>query len=1193
MNKTTANAKRFLLLVIMLAAMQTTLAQGGNHSIARTWVEQLLFSIRNDFARPPVHARNLFHVSVAMHDAWAAYEDGVEFYFLGQEVHGFYSEFYGVPLELDSATRVAKQHEAISFAAYRLIRQRFMNAPGAFFIYEGADSVMLANNYDITNSSTNYLEDGPAALGNYIAEQIIQYGFQDGSNQIGNYDYQYYTPANTPIEVELPGNPNMVDPDRWQPISLSNPIDQAGNPLPSTPLHLGPEWGDVYPFSLLPSDMSLHVRDGHTYQVYHDPGAPPYLDQINPTEMEDFFKWNFVLVSIWQSHLDPDDNTMWDISPNSIGNIQNYPQSWAEYDSFYDLFDGGDPGIGYAVNPATGLPYAPQVVKRSDYGRVLAEFWADGLDSETPPGHWFNIYNEVSDHPQFERKWKGEGNELGKLEYDLKAYLTLGGAMHDAAISAWSIKGWYDYPRAVSTIRYMADRGQSSDPMLPNFNPAGLPLIPGHVELVELGDPLAGVSNEHVDKIKLHTWRGPEYINDPLTDYAGVGWILAENWWPYQRPSFVSPPFAGYVSGHSTFSSAAAEVMTFITGSPYFPGGMSGFVAEMNDFLAFEQGPSQTITLQWAKYKDASDQCSLSRIWGGIHPPIDDIPGRFIGEDVGQEACALADQIIAHNQPIVTNVTSNFSTINTDLIGQNLSLTFEFDSIMSTSVDPHINFLINNPVGAAINVVGSSWLSSTSYEVIYSIDGTDLEMNNMYIHIDSAVSAFGTLQKPCVSIPMFTYDTKIPEIDSVLVNYYVINSGHNNDQLLVDIYFSEDCDQSTPTIDFSPVLPLSYSFDISVASSWIAPNHYQGVFDISLLDPLIEYVDFSISGVMDNAGNEMLNVVSIDSVLIDTEIPVVTSALANEAYLNIYDIGSEAYSIDLLFSKEMNTSTLPVIVFDYGGSSVQPLDLNLTLSQWNSSSSLTLVYNLPLTSEVELIEMSLILEYNEDVSGNIISNEALNIELSIDTKRPEVYIAIPSQSFVDITNFVNQDFYIDIVFDETMDVSTIPIAEIQNGGSPVGIIAYNPFTSEWLNQQVFRAKFTLPNQVVNETDLSVMLALGQDSLLNPQIVFVSNGMFDVNYDPVELGLSDLEKSEIFLFPNPVSKGADVNVQSDGATVFESYSIMDQMGRVVSAGDIVYQGSNIVISNLNLSHGIYVVRLIAKNSYVDLRLAVHE
>ena len=50
-------------------------------------------------------------------------------------------------------------------------------------------------------------------------------------------------------------------------------------------------------------------------------------------------------------------------------------------------------------------------------------------------------------------------------------------------------------------------------------------------------------------------------------------------WVPYQRPSFVTPPFAGYVSGHSTFSRAAADTMTYITGNPFFPGGLATFVA--------------------------------------------------------------------------------------------------------------------------------------------------------------------------------------------------------------------------------------------------------------------------------------------------------------------------------------------------------------------------------------------------------------------------------------------------------------------------------------------------------------------------------------------------------------------------------------------------------------------------------------
>ena len=48
------------------------------------------------------------------------------------------------------------------------------------------------------------------------------------------------------------------------------------------------------------------------------------------------------------------------------------------------------------------------------------------------------------------------------------------------------------------------------------------------------------------------------------------------------------------------------------------------------------------ITLQWATYQDASDQCSLSRIWGGIHPPADDLPGRHMGQVIGPEAVTEA-----------------------------------------------------------------------------------------------------------------------------------------------------------------------------------------------------------------------------------------------------------------------------------------------------------------------------------------------------------------------------------------------------------------------------------------------------------------------------------------------------------------------------------------------------------------------
>ena len=617
---------------------QTTITQDAREpSVGKQWNNVVLDAIRNDFARPTVHARNLFHTSAAMYDIWSVFDATSSMWLLGKTVGGFSCPFDGFPAPSD--VHPARE-EAISFAIYRLIEHRFVNSPGVDEIMAAANTLMSDLGYNVNVTSTDFGNGSVAALGNYVADCYIQFGLQDGANEANDYANIAYQPVNPAVRPEDPGNPDIVDLDRWQPISLSMFIDQAGNVISSEPEFLSPEWGSVEPFALGDADKSTYTRGGFDYEVYFDPGMPP--THAGPLFAE--YKWSFELVATWSSHLDPADGVLMDISPASIGNIQSYPANPAEYPLFYDLLQGGDASVGYTSNPTTGAPYDAQIVPRGDYARVLAEFWADGPDSETPPGHWFVILNEVNDHPDLERRFEGVGEELGPLEWDVKAYFALGGAMHDSAIAAWGIKGYYDYIRPLSAIRAMADFGQSSDPAAASYHVDGIPLEPGYIELVAAGDPLEGAAGENIGKIKLFAWRGPDYITDPDVDQAGVGWILAENWWPYQRPSFVTPPFAGYVSGHSTYSRAGAEVLTALTGSEYFPGGMSGFEIIANEFLVFEEGPSVDMTLQWATYQDASDQCSLSRIWGGIHPPADDIPGRLIGEQIGINAFEFAKQ---------------------------------------------------------------------------------------------------------------------------------------------------------------------------------------------------------------------------------------------------------------------------------------------------------------------------------------------------------------------------------------------------------------------------------------------------------------------------------------------------------------------------------------------------------------------
>lgn len=636
----------------------------AQHSVARDWNEELLNAIRNDFARPTVHARNLFHSSVAMYDAWAIFDNTAETVFLGKTFGGYTFNFNGIatPTDVDAA-----RHEVISYAMFRLISHRFTGSPGSTDIMTSIGTLFTNYGYDANFTSVDYSTGSYAALGNYIAQEIIAFGLTDGSNEANDYENLYYDPVNDPLILELYEDNDLVDPDRWQPLAFDVFIDQSGNPFPAnTPDFLSPEWGQVVPFSLKDSDLQI-LNNGFDSYVYKDPGPPTYIQNSTSNGIDDPYKWNMTLVVAWSAHLDPADNVMIDISPGALGNVEitEFPETFEEYKAFYNFTDGGDIGTGHALNPFTNAPYTPQMVKRADYTRVLAEFWADGPDSETPPGHWFTIMNYVSDHPETVKQFNGQGPVLSDLEWDVKSYLALGGAMHDSAVTTWGIKGYYDFIRPISAVRYMAFKGQSTDPNLASFDPHGLPLIDNLIELIETGDPLAGDDDENVGKIKVRAWKGPDYINDPTTDVAGVDWILGSHWWPYQRATFVTPPFAGYLSGHSTFSRAASESLTLITGDKFFPGGMGTFDADQNDFLVFEQGPSEGFVLQWATYQDASDQTSLSRIWGGIHPPIDDIRGRIIGEQIGKDAfdkaaAYFSGDILNVNEEEIQNETTVF-----------------------------------------------------------------------------------------------------------------------------------------------------------------------------------------------------------------------------------------------------------------------------------------------------------------------------------------------------------------------------------------------------------------------------------------------------------------------------------------------------------------------------------------------------
>lgn len=577
-------------------AAQVDPVPGG--SIARRWNEQLLGAIRRDIPNPPVHARNLLHVSMAMYDTWAAYQD------VATPVENFEGPF------LDASP--SDRDIAISYAAYHVLVHRYAGAQNSGISLDCFDAFMDVLGLDPTD--THAVGDDPIAVGNRIGQAIVERFLDDGCNETNGYaDTTDWAPSNPVLVVDRPGTP-VEDPDIWQQLNLALAETQNGIVLDTTVQpYIGPHWRNVEPFAA--------VRDPLT-GLYGDAGPFPTVD--DPAMVD----W-VVEVIRKTAELDFEDGVMVDISPGGRGGNTL----------------GLNDGTGHPENPFTGQPYAPVMVPRGDFTRVVAEMWADGPTSETPPGHWVKLANDVSDAlPASALIPWGEGAAVDRLQWDVGMYLTVTGATHDAAIAAWELKRDSLGPRPITLVRWMAQNGQRSEPDAADYDANGLPLVPDLIERITEASSAPG--ERHFD-LRFHVgelaiWGWPGEPGDRANQHTSFRWIRALDWIPYQRRTFVTPAFPGFVSGHSTFSRAAAEALTAYTNSPWFPGGIGEFCAAQDGYLVFENGPSTETCLQWGTYQDAADQAGQSRLWGGIHIWPDDTRGRVIGEAIGLQAAERA-----------------------------------------------------------------------------------------------------------------------------------------------------------------------------------------------------------------------------------------------------------------------------------------------------------------------------------------------------------------------------------------------------------------------------------------------------------------------------------------------------------------------------------------------------------------------
>jgi hypothetical protein len=951
---------------------------------------------------------------------------------------------------------------------------------------------MISLGYDPTFTSADYVGGTPAELGNFIAAELQAFGMSDGSNMANDHNNQYFDEANPDMYTEDPGNPTMVDPNKWQPLTVEAFIDQNGNPLPNSPEALGVEWGNVVPFSCTDEQKTVTVDGDDTWVTYFDNNVgPPQLDVNEPSGLDSFFKWGHLMVPVWQSHLDPSDGVYIDASPLSMGNVDpaDFPHTLEEYQAFYNFYDGNTyADQGHALNPYTNLPYEPQMVPRGDFSRVLAEFWADGPNSETPPGHWFTLLNYVSDHPAFEKKWGGNGPILDDLEWDVRSYFAMGGGMHDAAICAWGLKGRYNSVRPISAIRWMGDQGQCTDSNLPHYSPAGLPLIPGYVELVQAGDPLAGPNNENQNKIKLYTWKGHEFINDPNEDVAGVGWVLAENWWPYQRPTFVTPPFPGYISGHSTYSRTAAELMNYITGDEYFPGGLGVFNADQNEYLVFEDGPSIGFELRWATYEDAANQSGLSRIWGGIHPPFDDIPGREMGIILGEQVFDHAEQFMNADMPKVVSLVVSDILINDSDNGSDFMITITYDRNMNQSEVPQLLFPFDQP-SASLMLMNSGWENAQTYVLEYMVDDVNITQNNIDLQVKSALDISGFEQDVYYADNVFSIDTENPMVSEV-ADLNTINDLMLQAQL--EIEFSEEMDaNSNPSIVFPNEDPSNTLVFNAGQSSWISTTVYNAIFDVVDANVVWNDIDYEVSGAMDSHGNNQILYSINDAIDIDTENPTVSLISPVDVLITDADAGTNVIA-SVTFVEPMNTTVSPQIEITGG--------LNATFTfvsgTWSNINTYDVTYSVS-DVNVDIDAPEFTVSGAQDAAGNT-QNEFTSTDVfSVDTQNPIVSSIELNENILSDQELGSNGFVVSIDFNETMNTSIVPIITFSEDVTTS--LQLDAGASQWIDDQIFEAVYTVLDAGIEIAGIEITAAMGEDASGNTQSVdYISSETFDID-----------------------------------------------------------------------------------------------
>ena len=422
---------------------------------------------------------------------------------------------------------VENKEEAVSFAAYTALSQLYPDHAAQF------EAFLIELGYDPADAVAG---TGTAAgVGTLAAQNVFAARVDDGSNAENGFDdTSGYTPVNSadPTTGRAPGGEDF-DPNHWQPLRV--------------------------PTGSLTDEFGVPISDDNDPDSFVDQIAlTPHWGGVDP----------FALTSGDQFRPD---------APPQLGDMSVYIDGTGAVTTNDQAYRDQ---IEEVLNVSATL---------TTQQKVIAELWADGPRTESPPGHWNQIAQDIALR-------EGHG-----IDEDAKMFFALNAAVFDAGIATWEAKYAYDYIRPQSAIRDL-----------------------------------------YFDQT-VAAWGG---VNQGRQD------ILGQEWQPYQNVTFVTPPFPEFVSGHSTFSMAAANTIAAFVGSDaYYDGtslsnydldgveGIDLLGQYVTDELTFEDfGDGPPIVLQWETLTEAALEAGASRIFGGIHIQDGNLRGLEVGEQVADNA---------------------------------------------------------------------------------------------------------------------------------------------------------------------------------------------------------------------------------------------------------------------------------------------------------------------------------------------------------------------------------------------------------------------------------------------------------------------------------------------------------------------------------------------------------------------------